>query len=728
MSYQFRLHPRSRLTFKSATRLSGLVGATGAPGADGLNGSDGSDGARIFSQASAPATTFPEGSIWIDTDSTDVDVYSLTAGVWVDTLTNLKGPPGGTPGGANTEVQFNNAGSFGADASLTFDSANNVLGGTDLVITPTGTGAISYSSTNPTVGGDANFRRAFDITSNWQDPQVTNPNFSTALNISTILNAKNGQNVHGGGTNAKTSFIGAHHTVNAISGGQRLCQALTMNAFGHGDAACEARRIEFSGGPINGDEGTGWSVVNHLNQQNTLSLATISSVTTPATINTTTTQIITANKDEQTVTVASSAGVIAGQWVIVEQQVPSGQMNLEAVQIVSVPGGTSIRGIFRNNHANGVTVTPALVLVLDNTQEFGEQRVLVNLSGTSYSTGTVSSISGGGFTGTGTAWTSNIVGGSALNVGAIALDIDTYTGDPFDDAPGSGQGPLKAWHQILNVSSGTALGVHSFSVAGDTSYKGKGITPANLPSTYTIRPAARILQITGSTVVCEQSTHTWTAADNVECTICPYPDVTGYQHHLEVYAPGGTLRGFSHFSNNGARTFGIGLSIGSNMKTGGGADTIAFDVGISVSAAVQTGIDITSATASGISLPSSSVNGSKLTWSAVGGYVGWNQANLGIDIQATNFTSGADGFLRFFNPDVTASGLHEGKWGGVFEVTRGVRVPTVAVGSLPTADANNKGIRYMVSDANATTFWTVVAGGGANIIPVTSDGTNWRIG
>src|SRR5262249_35736700 len=49
------------------------------------------------------------------------------------------------------------------------------------------------------------------------------------------------------------------------------------------------------------------------------------------------------------------------------------------------------------------------------------------------------------------------------------------------------------------------------------------------------------------------------------------------------------------------------------------------------------------------------------------------------------------------------------------------------VSALPAAAAS-KGLRYMVTDASATTFWSIVAGGGANTVPVVSDGTNWRIG
>lgn len=53
-------------------------------------------------------------------------------------------------------------------------------------------------------------------------------------------------------------------------------------------------------------------------------------------------------------------------------------------------------------------------------------------------------------------------------------------------------------------------------------------------------------------------------------------------------------------------------------------------------------------------------------------------------------------------------------------------VTTVA--ALPAAATAGNGARAFVSDANATTFQSIVAGGGANNVPVFSDGTNWRIG
>jgi hypothetical protein len=53
-------------------------------------------------------------------------------------------------------------------------------------------------------------------------------------------------------------------------------------------------------------------------------------------------------------------------------------------------------------------------------------------------------------------------------------------------------------------------------------------------------------------------------------------------------------------------------------------------------------------------------------------------------------------------------------------------VQPVTVANLPSP--STAGLRGFVTDANATTFHSVVAGGGANFVPVFADGTAWRIG
>lgn len=61
-----------------------------------------------------------------------------------------------------------------------------------------------------------------------------------------------------------------------------------------------------------------------------------------------------------------------------------------------------------------------------------------------------------------------------------------------------------------------------------------------------------------------------------------------------------------------------------------------------------------------------------------------------------------------------------------FNIIPPTTVYTVA--TLPSAVTSGVGARSFVSDATATTFASTVAGGGANKVPVYSDGTNWKIG
>lgn len=57
-----------------------------------------------------------------------------------------------------------------------------------------------------------------------------------------------------------------------------------------------------------------------------------------------------------------------------------------------------------------------------------------------------------------------------------------------------------------------------------------------------------------------------------------------------------------------------------------------------------------------------------------------------------------------------------------------IKLTPVTVANLPAAGTIGAGAKAFVSDATSTTFASIVAGGGANNVPVYSDGTNWRIG
>jgi hypothetical protein len=65
---------------------------------------------------------------------------------------------------------------------------------------------------------------------------------------------------------------------------------------------------------------------------------------------------------------------------------------------------------------------------------------------------------------------------------------------------------------------------------------------------------------------------------------------------------------------------------------------------------------------------------------------------------------------------------------GEVTYTNYVKTISTTVASLVAANTVGAGTRAFVTDANTTTFLAIVGGGGANKVPVVSDGTNWIVG
>jgi hypothetical protein len=76
---------------------------------------------------------------------------------------------------------------------------------------------------------------------------------------------------------------------------------------------------------------------------------------------------------------------------------------------------------------------------------------------------------------------------------------------------------------------------------------------------------------------------------------------------------------------------------------------------------------------------------------------------------------------------IGSSGIGTVLNGLVITAEKPIKMAAYTVATLPSAATHLYG-RALVTDANATTFNSVVAGGGSNKVPAFSDGTNWRIG
>jgi hypothetical protein len=599
--------------------------------------------------------------------------------------------------------------------------------------------ATQVTATDPVVGNDANDRRAVDVTCTINDINA-NTGYSDQNCMQVTLNANAGQNLYNGGTNAKRTFLPLSVTGNYTAAGQKFLYGNTINCWGMGDCAIHGNdAVTYAGGPIAGDEGTGWGLASDLSQQSNLAISFVTSVPTQSTCNTTTTQAITGGYTAQTVTVASSTGCSVNDWVVVNTVLPSGNYgspNNEAVQLTAVGSGT-ITGIFKTNQSSGTTITPALVLNTNGTYQFGEQRKLVNLSEPSYSTGTVSAINGGQFTGTGTSWSNSMVGGNSLNVGCISLSADAYTAYPF----GTGSNELNSWYEITGVINSTNLGISSMSVAGDISYHGQGPGPSGSgasASSYVIRPCVEVLTVNGSQIIAETTSTTWAANDNIELAISPYPDVTGFQYYMGQWNPGGAhgQRGFEFIRNNGAREFGYGFSVENAMQTGSNADTNAFGNAFQVMGPVGNGVYVHNVTGAAIELDcgigcSAADQSGSIQWGVdgndSGAFIQPNSINTGLEIQFDLGQSypGNSGYLKAFGhnsgilgPGNSQAGL---QFGGVF----GTAPKTFS--ELMSCTSAVEGFESAITDSTTTTFHATVTGGGSNHIRTYCNGSHWVV-
>ena len=547
----------------------------------------------------------------------------------------------GSPGGSSGEFQFNNSSTFGGAANFSYVN-----------------GGLNLTATNPSANNDLTNAPGFiaNITFN---ELVNNIGFTDQAGGEVNLFYDYGLNLYNGGTNAKSTVIGLSSTVTATGAGEKYAFEPSIFNYGNGDTFLMSGQLFYVNGPIAGDEGTGFSTQEMtLSQPNNLQLANITSVTRTE-FSTTITANVTASQNPQNIPVASLTGANVDDWIILNQQAATAEPNSAEAQILSIDSGAgTINCICPCNLTSGMTITPALVLGVDGTYQFGQQRVVVNLQGEEYSTGTASQNGTGALIGTGTDWTTGMVGGSATNVGVISFDADTFAGGGVFDGgysiPLSQNSSLRTWYQITSVDSTTEVGILSNSAAGAGNYNGYApVYPES--GNYIIKSAAKIMRLYGSNLICETSTATWSVDDQIECIFCAYPDVHGWTWGVAQWNAGGTRRDFLDLNNIGARMFDSAVSIGwFESETGyGNADLLAYEYGISMSA-VKTGIIIETSegipTEQAIQIAYDDVTpndaSGKIEWN-YSTYIQPNTANYGLDIQGVG--SGYGGKLSFIS-------------------------------------------------------------------------------
>ena len=189
---------------------------------------------------------------------------------------------------------------------------------------------------------------------------------------------------------------------------------------------------------------------------------------------------------------------------------------------------------------------------------------------------------------------------------------------------------------------------------------------------------------------------------------------TGYQNtFIGVHAGGGNVTGYSNTM--------IGYGAGSATRPMNQQNTAVGD-----SALVGTGANIG---IGNVALGFRALADINTADYCIGiGYAAGKYANLSRQV----FIDGADrGSISNAQNIGLIYGRHESTAiAQVLHINALTRIgpPSVTVATLPAAAAGLTGYRAFVTDANATTFASIVAGGGSNGVPVYCDGTNWRIG
>lgn len=484
------------------------------------------------------------------------------------------------------------------------------------------------------------------------------PQFSNMSCVELEQTTLNMDSMYGVHTQAKTTTPALIEQSTYMASGQRIQESHQVNCYGGlSDCAASTTTLFFASVPIAGDEGAGFTDVDLLSQFQGIQLSTITAVGPSSTCNATNNNLVSASAAQQVIPITISSGTCnVGDWVIFGQDVPvsQGRDNKAVAQITTVGAGT-ITAQVRGNFLAGNTITPATVLTLHYLSFPGQGRLLVDISQTPYSTGTVTTLNttnavvGAG----GASWSANMIGGNSTNIGCISFANDTWTGNPYF-SPAS---PLRSYYQILAVQDATDLTIYSNSTAANANYTGI----AGAGEAYAIYPCAQVMYL-GNTagvlsnqIILEASTTTWTVGDTVEFAQGAFPTVEGFQYQVQGFTPGGDWEAFWDLVNIGSTQWKTVLSAVGRQPVGH-LENPAWNTGINfnnMNYGISLGADIEIAAVhlagAGLCAATANVCG-RVEWGTGANYIQPNASNGGTDMQMAFSTTG---LLQFISAGVT---------------------------------------------------------------------------
>lgn len=196
------INPGADAWLRSNTSTANDIGLVGTNNTT-INATASSNGGQIVIDSKAKIDTFSlsgqtlRASLLNDgvaASSVTLPIVDVVAGTnvtvsksnGVATVSATGGGGGGTPAGSNTQIQYNNSGSFGASSKLTWDNTNNnlAINGRIIMLDPSGNQGTSINGIAGSTGiaiGQAN----------GQQNSTASGGNSVAIGFSTIANAQN---------------------------------------------------------------------------------------------------------------------------------------------------------------------------------------------------------------------------------------------------------------------------------------------------------------------------------------------------------------------------------------------------------------------------------------------------------------------------------------------------------------------------------------------------------
>jgi len=563
----------------------------------------------IASIGSGPAANRPAncvaGQTWLSTDTAVMTYCAATGnpGTW-SALAGAQGPAGPAgpqgPVGANGNTILNGAGapsaSIGVNGDFYLNTAANCFYG------PKASGAWPTGCTS-LVGGSPNFTAtagnasmstatgATGITQTFLDPGQTplpyTGNIQVPIGIQTYASGYNNPGPYGniqgelnqlevfnGWNSSYTDFnkdsISTHDWAGIFNAsGQRTGYGTTLFCFGTGDCTTDSSIIYYTNRvTAPGDEGIA-GAYRTLYQNPNLMKSTAGTITkSNCGITGLAAGTYIANSsssiDTRIVTVVGpTTNCNVGDWLDIDNGVfgvnaagPTGDAYHEPIQIIAKTGST-ITALFHEPHCGTsgspcgspvpVAASPIIGISPPLPQaQWGQDAIIVDLDGASYSTGTAAcdSPSGTTITGAGTSWSTAMVGGDANFVGVISFPGQNFSSDVFS----GGAGPLVSWYPISSVTSGTHLTlalVCAQSQLNDTSLtvqqpyiiRWGGYTSA-LTVAYGTSYGTNTEGVNGLVMRSTSGASAWTAGHHIENILSPNSSVSrGYYVNWTHFGP-----------------------------------------------------------------------------------------------------------------------------------------------------------------------------------------------